>query len=698
MRGSSSTTIPQVRVIVHTGNGRAFQTGVDVTEIATDGQGMQRYHDSVANFDLHFTSWHQEVWKPVITAVNGICCGGGFHWVADADIVIAASDAQFFDPHVSIGQVVAVEAIGLLRKMPVEAVMRMAFVGKYERMTVERAYELGMISQIVDPPEKLRDEAQALAEKIAQNSPAAMAATEEGAVGRARDGPHRRLPRRRAASRVDVGPPRSGRRPAAFAEKREPDWAELGSEVTESLGARRAVTDRSTADEPTGGRPLDGVRVLAVEQMIAAPWATQLLRASRRRRDQGRASRQRRIGSRVAAVRSPTPTAGSVGATFLRNNLDKRSVGIDLGRGADLVAALAERATCSSRTSRPARSTSVGLGYDDARRAQPPPHLRVDHRLRHHRPTRPTESWPAYASIAEAMSGIYEWGRQPGLPPVDQPGRRPRRHRHRHVRGDGHPRRAAAPRTHRRGPARRRLDVRRHGRRSPTSSPRCGRSALARRLPARILDAFAASDGYFVLAGQPRAPVREARRTSSAIRSGSTTLGSRPVRAGSTTSRRASARPSKHGPATERSSTCARRSPTAASRPGRATRAEDVLADPHVAQRDMLARFTRRRRRALRRAGQPDQALRLRRRRPIGAGPGSASTPTTSSTICSVSTTSASPPFAPTASSADRTFPTRGDHHHGRPLRLHDAGDDARRTASSASRSTGPTGSTRSTP
>ena len=38
---------PEVRVIVHTGEGRAFQTGVDVTEIATDGEGMQRYRESV---------------------------------------------------------------------------------------------------------------------------------------------------------------------------------------------------------------------------------------------------------------------------------------------------------------------------------------------------------------------------------------------------------------------------------------------------------------------------------------------------------------------------------------------------------------------------------------------------------------------------------------------------------------------------
>ncbi len=215
---------PEVRVIVHTGAGRAFQTGVDVTEIATDGSGMQRYRDSVESWDLRFTSWHNEVWKPVITAVNGICAGGGFHWVADADIVIAACDAQFFDPHVSIGQVVAVEAIGLMKKMPVEAVMRMAFVGRHERLSAQRAYELGMISQIVDPPAGLRDAAQELAEKIARNSPAAMAATkralwaalELGLTDACKAG---------AAELVSMwGHPDQEEGPRAFAEKREPRW------------------------------------------------------------------------------------------------------------------------------------------------------------------------------------------------------------------------------------------------------------------------------------------------------------------------------------------------------------------------------------------------------------------------------------------------------------------------------------------
>ena len=50
-----------VRAIVHTGNGWAFQTGVDVAEIAGDGVGMERYRQSMEDFDLHFTAWHQQV-------------------------------------------------------------------------------------------------------------------------------------------------------------------------------------------------------------------------------------------------------------------------------------------------------------------------------------------------------------------------------------------------------------------------------------------------------------------------------------------------------------------------------------------------------------------------------------------------------------------------------------------------------------
>ena len=216
---------PAVRVIVHTGAGRAFQTGADLKEVATDGQGMERYKDDLLGFDLHFTAWHQKVSKPVIAAVNGLCAGGGLHFVADADIVIAASDAEFVDPHVSVGQVTAIEVIGLAKKIPFEAAMRMALVGAHERVSARRAYELGLVSEVVDPPEKLREAAQALAEKIARNSPAAMAATKKSLEAALELGLTDAC---RVGSQYLVGMwghPDQTEGPLAFVEKREPRWA-----------------------------------------------------------------------------------------------------------------------------------------------------------------------------------------------------------------------------------------------------------------------------------------------------------------------------------------------------------------------------------------------------------------------------------------------------------------------------------------
>jgi enoyl-CoA hydratase/carnithine racemase len=144
--------------------------------------------------------------------------------------VIASSDATFFDPHTSVGQVVAIEAIGLMKRIPVEAVMRMAFVGRHERLSAQRAYELGMISQVVDPPERLRDEAQGLAEKIARNSPAAMAATKRALWGALELGLTDAC---RAGARELVGMwghPDQEEGPRAFAERREPRWLPLGEE------------------------------------------------------------------------------------------------------------------------------------------------------------------------------------------------------------------------------------------------------------------------------------------------------------------------------------------------------------------------------------------------------------------------------------------------------------------------------------
>lgn len=215
---------PEVRVIVNTGNGASFQTGLDVKQLSGDPEALREQSRRTKRAELRMTAWHNQVWKPVIAAVNGTCAGGGLHFVADADIVIAASDATFMDPHTSIGQVTAYEAIGLTRKMPVEAVMRMAFMGRHERLTAARARRLGMISQVVDPPELLRDEAQALAEKVARNSPAAMAATKKALWGALEYGLTDAC-RAGAKEMMAVwGHPDQEEGPKAFAERREAEW------------------------------------------------------------------------------------------------------------------------------------------------------------------------------------------------------------------------------------------------------------------------------------------------------------------------------------------------------------------------------------------------------------------------------------------------------------------------------------------
>jgi len=167
---------PEVRVIVNTGTGVAFQTGVDVAQMSRDRDALREQSRRTKRFELRFTAWHNGVTKPVIAAVNGVCAGGGLHFVADADVVIAASTAEFLDPHVSVGQASVYETIALAKKSPMEAVLRMAFTGRYERVSAGRAFQLGIVSEVVDPPERLRAAAGELAERIAKQPPDELAA------------------------------------------------------------------------------------------------------------------------------------------------------------------------------------------------------------------------------------------------------------------------------------------------------------------------------------------------------------------------------------------------------------------------------------------------------------------------------------------------------------------------------------------
>lgn len=116
------------------------------------------------------TAKHHTCWKPVICAVNGECVGGALHFVADADIVICSDNATFYDRHADgkDGGAAVWEPIQLARKIPYEIALRMMLMGPQERLSAERAYQVGLVSQVVPFPDLLPTAIQ-IAEKIVKN-------------------------------------------------------------------------------------------------------------------------------------------------------------------------------------------------------------------------------------------------------------------------------------------------------------------------------------------------------------------------------------------------------------------------------------------------------------------------------------------------------------------------------------------------
>ena len=128
--------------------------------------------------DFRWTARQQEIYKPVVTAVNGLCSGGGFHFVADSDIVICSENATFYDDHVEHGNVASWEPIGMSRRVPLGTVLRMFLLGSSEVITAQRALEMGIVSEVT-PLSKLRSRATKLAEIIAEKAPLAVRGTLE---------------------------------------------------------------------------------------------------------------------------------------------------------------------------------------------------------------------------------------------------------------------------------------------------------------------------------------------------------------------------------------------------------------------------------------------------------------------------------------------------------------------------------------
>ncbi len=148
-----------VRCIVLTGAGdRAFCTGIDrmeqmggahddSTDTGVVGSGSTPFMFDDPGDNIGPKSC--DLWKPVIASVNGMACGGAFYMLGEVEFIIAAEHATFFDPHVTYGMTAAFEPIHMSGITPFGDIMRLSLMGNYERMSAERAYQIGMVSEVV---------------------------------------------------------------------------------------------------------------------------------------------------------------------------------------------------------------------------------------------------------------------------------------------------------------------------------------------------------------------------------------------------------------------------------------------------------------------------------------------------------------------------------------------------------------------
>jgi enoyl-CoA hydratase/carnithine racemase len=171
----SLRTNDDVRCVVLAAAGeKAFCTGIDRTEIPADGGAFDplTYEDPGKKLGPK----SNELFKPVIAAVQGMACGGAFYLLGEVEFIIASDDATFFDPHVTYGMTAVYEPLLMMRRMPFGEISRLTLMGNHERMSAKRACEIGLVSEVVEPA-SLRGRAIEVAAAIASQPARAVQAT-----------------------------------------------------------------------------------------------------------------------------------------------------------------------------------------------------------------------------------------------------------------------------------------------------------------------------------------------------------------------------------------------------------------------------------------------------------------------------------------------------------------------------------------
>ena len=164
---------PELRVALLTGAGeKFFCPGWDL-KAAADGDAVDGDYGKGGFGGLQEL---RGLDKPVIVAVNGICCGGGLELALSCDIILAAEHATFALPEIRSGTVADAASIKLPKRIPYHIAMEMLLTGRW--LDAEEAHRWGLVNRIL-PAEELMDAARSLADELAAGPPLVFAAIKE---------------------------------------------------------------------------------------------------------------------------------------------------------------------------------------------------------------------------------------------------------------------------------------------------------------------------------------------------------------------------------------------------------------------------------------------------------------------------------------------------------------------------------------
>ncbi|MBS3914991.1 MAG: enoyl-CoA hydratase/isomerase family protein [Bacteroidetes bacterium] len=165
----------EVRVIILTGNDRAFAAGADIKQMAGKGAIDMLKIDQFSTWDAI-----RKTKKPIIAAVSGFALGGGCELCMHCDIIIASETAQFGQPEINIGVMPGAGGTQrLTRAVGKVKAMEMVLTGSF--ISAQEALQWGLINKVV-PVELYLDEALKMAVEIASKSPIAVQLAKESVL------------------------------------------------------------------------------------------------------------------------------------------------------------------------------------------------------------------------------------------------------------------------------------------------------------------------------------------------------------------------------------------------------------------------------------------------------------------------------------------------------------------------------------